>query len=255
MSKKAIVPEGRRRHRLHRWSSGCRRSTPRAGEWQGGPRGRVWSACRSNRFCCSTDPEAGAQGRRARGPAAPAGKAASSTGSPERTSRHRQIDLPTPPSGRRPAVPPLCRAPAGRRRDGPVRPVSWYKLPNVEWVADYCTPDGARGSSCAPARVRADALVRSGHHPHQVLVLGPFETSSANTSRRAMPSRSAVEALRHGLAEHGFYEVLDGQDITSSTDIKQAPGSVVPSDDKRAARSSVSATACLASLRGRRPRW
>ena len=87
-------------------------------------------------------------------------------------------------------LPAVRRAPAGRRRDGPVRPQ--LVQPLERRVGDGLLHRG--GAPGVPAQlpgVRADAGA-VGDHGAQVLVLGVASRSSAAASRRATPSRSSA---------------------------------------------------------------
>src|SRR3954469_17920489 len=114
---------------------------------------------------------------------------------------------------------------------------SWYNRSNVEWVMDYCTQEEHQEflRSC-PEFERM--LVRSG-----IKVIKYWFSVSFEEQRKRFEARNAEPLKRWklsemDLAEHELYVRYSmAKDTTFQyTDIKQAPWSVVPSDDKRAAR-------------------
>src|SRR3954464_14013890 len=114
---------------------------------------------------------------------------------------------------------------------------SWYNRSNVEWVMGYCTEEEHQEflRSC-PEFERM--LVRSG-----IVLLKYWFLVSYNEQHRRLLARNNEPIKRWKLsdmdiAEHELYVRYSmAKDTTfQSTDIKQAPWYVVPSDDKRASR-------------------
>ena len=134
-------------------------------------------------------------------------------------------------------LPAVRRAPAGRRRDGPVRPV--LVQPLERRVGDgLLLAGGAPGVPAVVPGVRADAGA-VGDQGDQVLVLGvSFEEQRKRFEERNAEPLKRWKLSDMDLAEHELYVKYSmAKDTTFQyTDIKQAPWFVVPSDDKRAAR-------------------
>ena len=131
---------------------------------------------------------------------------------------------------------------------------SWYNRSNVEWVMGFCTEDEHEEflRSC-PEFERM--LVRSG-----IVLVKYWFSVSFEEQRRRFEARNAEPLKRWkltemDLAEHELYVKYSmAKDTTFQyTDIKQAPWSVVPSDDKKAARlNCITHLLSPVRLRGRR---
>jgi polyphosphate kinase 2 len=114
---------------------------------------------------------------------------------------------------------------------------SWYNRSNVEWVMGFCTEaEHEEFLRSCPEFERM--LVRSG-----VVVLKYWFSVSFEEQRKRFEARNSEPLKRWklsdiDLAEHELYVRYSmAKDITMRhTDIPEAPWSVVPSDDKRAAR-------------------
>ena len=116
---------------------------------------------------------------------------------------------------------------------------SWYNRSNVEWVMGFCTPD--QHEEFLRSRPEFERmLVRSG-----IILLKYWFSISYEEQERRFEARNREPLKRWKLSdmdleEHRRYVRYSmAKDTTFQfTDIKQAPWYVVPSDDKKRARSN-----------------
>ena len=114
---------------------------------------------------------------------------------------------------------------------------SWYNRSNVEWVMGYCTEEEHREflRSCPEFEAM---LVRAGIVLVKYWFSVSFDEQRARFEARNKRPLKRWKLSQMDLAEHEMYVRYSmAKDTTfQHTDVPTAPWSVVPSDDKRAAR-------------------